>query len=58
MAIYEYSCEVCCTELEVQRSIGDLLPRDPYCDKCMIPMKRVYSLGGIVFKGNGWGSKP
>ena len=58
MATYEYRCEVCSKQLEVQRSIEDTLPRDPYCPNCTVPMKRVYSLGGIVFKGNGWGGKP
>jgi hypothetical protein len=28
------------------------------CPKCMTIMKRLYSAPGIVFKGNGWGSKP
>jgi putative FmdB family regulatory protein len=58
MATYEYRCEVCFKQLEVQRSIDDKLERSPYCPNCTVPMKRVYSLGGVVFKGNGWGSKP
>ncbi len=58
MATYEYRCEVCSKQLEVQRSIEDKLERSPYCPNCTVPMKRVYSLGGVVFKGNGWGSKP
>jgi putative FmdB family regulatory protein len=58
MATYDYRCEVCSKELEVQRSIEDVLARDPYCPNCTVPMKRVYSLGGVVFKGNGWGGKP
>ena len=49
MATYEYRCEVCSKELEVQRPIEDTLARDPYCPNCTVPMKRVYSLGGIVF---------
>ena len=58
MATYEFRCEVCSIEIEVIRAIDDTLQRDPYCDNCTIPMKRVYSLGGVVFRGNGWGSKP
>jgi putative FmdB family regulatory protein len=58
MATYEYRCEVCSKQLEVQRSIDDKLERSPYCPNCTVPMKRVYSLGGVVFKGNGWGSRP
>ena len=58
MAIYEYRCEVCSQELEVKRPIEDTLARDPYCPYCIVPMKRFYSLGGILFKGNGWGGKP
>jgi putative FmdB family regulatory protein len=57
MATYEYRCEVCSKQIEVQRSIDDKLERSPYCPNCTVPMKRVYSLGGVVFKGNGWGSK-
>ena len=58
MATYEFRCEVCSGRLELWRNIEDTLARDPYCPECTIPMKRVYSLGGIVFKGNGWGGKP
>ena len=58
MATYDYRCEVCSKELEVRRPIEDVLVRDPYCPNCTVPMKRIYSLGGIVFKGNGWGGKP
>jgi putative FmdB family regulatory protein len=58
MATYEFRCEVCSKQIEIQRSIEDKLARDPYCESCTVPMKRVYSLGGIVFKGNGWGGKP
>lgn len=58
MATYDYRCESCSQQLEVERSIDDVLARDPYCPNCTIPMKRIYSLGGVVFKGKGWGSKP
>ena len=58
MATYEYRCEVCSKQIEVQRAIDDKLERSPYCPNCTVPMKRVYSFGGVVFKGNGWGSKP
>jgi putative FmdB family regulatory protein len=58
MAIYEYRCEVCSKAFAIERAIDDKLARDPYCPNCTVPMKRIYSLGGIVFKGNGWGGKP
>jgi predicted nucleic acid-binding Zn ribbon protein len=49
---------VCSKQLEIERPIEDTLARDPYCENCTVPMKRIYSLGGIVFKGKGWGGKP
>jgi putative FmdB family regulatory protein len=58
MAVYEFRCEVCSQQIEIQRPIDDLLARDPYCQNCTIPMKRIYSPSGIIFKGQGWGAKP
>ena len=55
MAQYEFMCDVCTQVTIIQRSILDELPRDPYCDNCVIPMKRVYTSTPIHFKGRGWG---
>jgi predicted nucleic acid-binding Zn ribbon protein len=29
----------------------------PDCDKCLMPMSRDYSIGGVIFKGEGWAGK-
>ena len=29
----------------------------PMCDKCLIPMTRDWSIGGVIFKGDGWAGK-
>jgi len=55
MADYEYSCGMCEKAITISRPITDQLSRDPYCESCMIPMKRVYSATPAIFKGKGWG---
>ena len=55
MAQYEFMCSVCTQVTVVERSMSDELPRDPYCDNCVIPMKRVWTANPIHFKGKGWG---
>jgi len=55
MATYEYRCEMCQKLETVTRAMTDVLPRDPYCVNCMIPMKRVYTAAPIHFKGKDWG---
>ena len=58
MAIYEFKCQVCGDTGTVSRSIhtdGDIAA--PNCQACTIPMERVWSLGGVSFKGDGWGGQ-
>lgn len=55
MAQYEFMCSVCTQVTIIERSMTDELPRDPYCDNCVIPMKRVWQAAPIHFKGQGWG---
>jgi len=57
MPTYEYSCAECGTYGSTSSSYADNLPIME-CPKCMTIMKRLYSAPCIVFKGNGWGSKP
>lgn len=53
MPVYEYSCEMCNENLEIERSILD--PETiPDCPKCNSVMKRVYGSFGIQFKGSGF----
>jgi putative FmdB family regulatory protein len=56
MAAYEFKCMVCGMTETITRDInadGDIAA--PQCRGCMIPMERMWSLGGIQFKGTGWG---
>jgi putative FmdB family regulatory protein len=55
MATYDYRCEMCQKLETVTRAMTDVLPRDPYCVNCMIPMKRIYTAAPIHFKGKDWG---
>lgn len=55
MPSYQFICETCKAELEVQGAITDPVPQ-PSC--CQFPMQRVWSAVSAVFKGTGWGSKP
>lgn len=55
MAQYDYRCEVCGEMKTIRRSMEDNMDRNPYCDKCTIPMMRVWVATPIHFKGKGWG---
>jgi putative FmdB family regulatory protein len=53
MAIYEYTCGVCDKSVTITRSITD--PDGSYaCDACDLPLKRVYALPGVAFRGSGF----
>ena len=51
--IYQYKCNQCNTELEVERSIHDE-ERAPTCIDCHGTMARVWNSPGIEFKGRGF----
>ena len=58
MATYEFKCDQCGTNATIYRSIdadGDVDAGN--CMACAIPMTRIWSNVGAVFKGTGWGSK-
>lgn len=56
MPTYEYECEKCaiCFERVVPLSRFDEIQT---CESCSSPAKRLISLSGVVFKGDGWASK-
>lgn len=58
MASYEYSCKKCSNNVIINRSISE---KDPgyLCEKCNLPMSKVYSGSkiGITFNGSGFYSK-
>jgi predicted nucleic acid-binding Zn ribbon protein len=56
MATYEFKCDQCGTMAIINRAIdadGDVDAGN--CMACAIPMSRVWSSVGAVFKGTGWG---
>lgn len=58
MATYEFKCDQCGTMAIINRAIdadGDVDAGN--CMACAIPMTRIWSNVGAVFKGTGWGSK-
>lgn len=55
--IYEYKCEPCYTIWELVLSMKEDIPKEVVCENCGRPAKRVFSVPGVVFKGEGWSSK-
>jgi putative FmdB family regulatory protein len=57
MPTYEYSCNECGTYGSQHRTFkeGD---GGMTCPKCNLEMSRIFSAPGLIFKGDGWGSKP
>jgi predicted nucleic acid-binding Zn ribbon protein len=56
MATYEFKCDQCGTMAIINRAIDDDGDVDAgNCMACAIPMTRVWSSVGAVFKGTGWG---
>jgi putative FmdB family regulatory protein len=56
MPTYEFKCDQCGTMAIINRSIdadGDVDAGN--CITCAIPMSRIWSNVGAVFKGTGWG---
>ena len=52
MPIYIYLCDKCEDNKEIARGMDDNDPQA--CPDCGAPIKRVYSVGGIQFKGKGF----
>lgn len=52
MPTYEYACDSCKLELEVEQSMKD----DPLtiCPECKGALRRVFSLNSVIFKGSGF----
>jgi putative FmdB family regulatory protein len=52
MPIYEYACDECKVELEIEQSMMD----EPLtiCPKCSGTIRRVFNASSIIFKGSGF----
>lgn len=58
MPEYLFRCGACSATKTEWRHVymhGDI--PTPNCDKCLIPMTRDWSIGGVIFKGDGWAGK-
>ncbi|MDE0404112.1 MAG: zinc ribbon domain-containing protein [Nitrospira sp.] len=52
MPLYEYKCETCHHQFEVQQKFSD--PLIDKCVRCGKGVRKLISAPGIMFKGSGW----
>ena len=52
MPLYEYECETCHHQFEVQQKFSD--PLIEKCIRCGNGVRKLISAPGIMFKGTGW----
>lgn len=54
MPFYDYYCKTCDTKIPVSHPINNT--PEIICEKCFTPRTKMFGVGAVVFKGNGWGS--
>lgn len=54
MPNYEFKCFKCEQTVTVALPMGD--PQIPKCLTCKVNMGKVFGVGAVTFRGNGWGS--
>lgn len=52
MPLYEYKCDACGYQFEVQQKFSD--PLIDTCTRCGKGVRKLISAPGIMFKGSGW----
>lgn len=52
MPVYEYQCDACGYQFEVQQKFSD--PLIDTCVRCGKGVRKLISAPGILFKGSGW----
>ena len=52
MPSYDFKCPECGAVLSVVASIGEVV--SPVCAQCVVPLVRVFGLGGVSFSGSGF----
>ncbi len=52
MPLYEYKCDTCHHQFEVQQKFSD--PLIEQCGRCGAKVRKLISAPGIMFKGTGW----
>ena len=55
MPRYDYKCDTCGSQIEVERSFHE--EGSPICTGCNSTMSRVWQTTPAHFKGGGWGGK-
>jgi putative FmdB family regulatory protein len=56
MPKYKYQCINCLIDTDFTFRIDEEHPEN-HCEKCGYELSRVYNIGAITFKGDGWASK-
>jgi putative FmdB family regulatory protein len=51
MPTYEYRCTRCKHEFEAVHAVGETVDR---CDRCGVPVRRIFSVPALIFKGPGF----
>lgn len=51
MPTYEYRCTRCDHRFEVVHAVGETIER---CERCGGPVRRVFSVPALIFKGSGF----
>ena len=51
MPTYEYRCTRCKHEFEAVHAVGETVDR---CDRCGGPVRRIFSVPALIFKGPGF----
>jgi len=54
--IYVYKCPGCDRIVKLERPIEER-DTEVSCDTCKEVLERVFKLGGVTFRGSGWGSQ-
>ena len=55
MPTYEFKCPLC--EVTVGKSFAVYSNHSMFCEDCKVPMAKVFTAPGVIFKGEGWASK-
>ena len=53
MPTYEYKCPKCQVTALIKHPMDN--HKDYHCTECLTKLQRVWRLGGVNFKGSGWG---
>lgn len=52
MPTYQYKCDNCESDFDIEKSVHD--SSIPKCKICNLDLRKIFSLGGILFNGSGF----